>query len=101
MLPTGASAFSALSVVNPVSFGRPPRRRRNHAQAALFDTTPQHAWQKRFYDFNVWTERKRIEKLRYMHQNPVKRGLVTLSGTLALEQLSCLLAGRNWYRSSQ
>jgi REP-associated tyrosine transposase len=33
-------------------------------------------WQKRFYDFNVWTERKRIEKLRYMHHNPVKRGLV-------------------------
>ena len=31
---------------------------------------------RRFYDFNVWTERKRIEKLRYMHRNPVKRGLV-------------------------
>jgi hypothetical protein len=24
----------------------------------------------------VWGERKRIEKLRYMHCNPVKRGLV-------------------------
>ncbi len=36
----------------------------------------QHIWQKRFYDFNVWTEHKRIEKLRYMHRNPVKRGLV-------------------------
>ena len=35
-----------------------------------------HIWQPRFYDFNVWTERKRIEKLRYMHRNPVKRGLV-------------------------
>ena len=33
-------------------------------------------WQARYYDFNVWTERKRIEKLRYMHRNPVKRGLV-------------------------
>jgi hypothetical protein len=33
-------------------------------------------WQKRFYDFNVWSERKRVEKLRYMHRNPVKRGLV-------------------------
>jgi hypothetical protein len=30
-----------------------------------------------FYDFNVWTERKRIERLRYMHRNPVKRGLVS------------------------
>ncbi len=33
-------------------------------------------WQTRYYDFNVWNEEKRIEKLRYMHRNPVKRGLV-------------------------
>jgi putative transposase len=33
-------------------------------------------WQRRFYDFNVRTEAKRIEKLRYLHQNPVARGLV-------------------------
>ena len=33
-------------------------------------------WQRRYYDFNVWSERKRIEKLRYMHRNPVQRGLV-------------------------
>ena len=33
-------------------------------------------WQTRFYDFNVWTRKKRIEKLHYMHMNPVKRGLV-------------------------
>jgi putative transposase len=33
-------------------------------------------WQARFYDFNVWTEMKRIEKLRYIHRNPVARGLV-------------------------
>ena len=33
-------------------------------------------WQHRFYDFNVWSERKRVEKLRHMHRNPVKRGLV-------------------------
>jgi putative transposase len=32
-------------------------------------------WQARFYDFNVWTEKKRIEKLRYIHRNPVTRGL--------------------------
>jgi len=32
--------------------------------------------QRRFYDFVVWTERKRIEKLRYIHRNPVTRGLV-------------------------
>jgi len=33
-------------------------------------------WQPRFYDFVVFTEKKRVEKLRYMHRNPVKRGLV-------------------------
>ena len=52
------------------------KRKRNPAQDRLFDYAPRHIWQKRFYDFNVWTKRKRIEKLRYMHCNPVKRGLV-------------------------
>ena len=33
-------------------------------------------WQHRFYDFVVLTEKKRVEKLRYMHRNPVQRGLV-------------------------
>jgi putative transposase len=33
-------------------------------------------WQRRYYDFNVWSEEKVREKLRYMHRNPVKRGLV-------------------------
>ncbi|MDR3739396.1 MAG: transposase [Terracidiphilus sp.] len=33
-------------------------------------------WLARYYDFNVHSEEKRIEKLRYMHRNPVARGLV-------------------------
>ena len=33
-------------------------------------------WQRRYYDFNVHNEEKRVEKLKYMHRNPVKRGLV-------------------------
>jgi putative transposase len=33
-------------------------------------------WQARYYDFNVWSERKFVEKLRYLHRNPVNRGLV-------------------------
>jgi putative transposase len=44
--------------------------------SCLSSSGAQHIWQKRFYDFNVWAEHKRIEKLRYMHRNPVKRGLV-------------------------
>jgi putative transposase len=53
------------------------RRKRNADQASLWDRGPVHVGQARFYDFNVWTERKRVEKLRYMHRNPVNRGLVT------------------------
>jgi hypothetical protein len=51
------------------------RRQRN-----LFADEPQHRafWQARFYDFNVWTTKKRAEKLRYIHRNPVKRGPVEL-----------------------
>jgi putative transposase len=33
-------------------------------------------WQARYYDFNVYSDHKRFEKLDYMHWNPVKRGLV-------------------------
>jgi putative transposase len=33
-------------------------------------------WQRRFYDFNVWSGKKLKEKLEYMHANPVKRKLV-------------------------
>ena len=33
-------------------------------------------WQRRFYDFNVWSLKKRVEKLDYMHMNPLKRKLV-------------------------
>ena len=50
--------------------------RRSRRQACLWPAEPLHVWQRRFYDFNVWSDRKRIEKLRYMHRNPVKRGLV-------------------------
>ena len=32
-------------------------------------------WQVRYYDFNVFTSTKLVEKLRYIHRNPVERGL--------------------------
>jgi putative transposase len=34
-----------------------------------------HLWQKRYYDFNVRDRQQFVEKLRYIHRNPVKRGL--------------------------
>lgn len=52
------------------------RRRKSAIQPGLFDGQPVQIWQARFYDFNVWTERKRVEKLNYMHGNPIKRRLV-------------------------
>ena len=55
----------------------PKTKRGDARQIGLFGEAPASApfWQRRFYDFNVWTDRKRVEKLRYMHGNPVKRGL--------------------------
>lgn len=38
--------------------------------------TGEHFWQKRYYDFNIRDYRQFVEKLRYLHRNPVKRGLV-------------------------
>jgi putative transposase len=35
-------------------------------------------WQRRYYDFNVVSERKRVEKLQYIHSNPVTRGLAEM-----------------------
>ena len=37
-------------------------------------------WHTRYYDFNVFTDEKEIEKLRYIHRNPVTRGLVAEPG---------------------
>jgi REP element-mobilizing transposase RayT len=56
----------------------PKRKSGDSRQSELFSETSERApfWQTRFYDFNVRTEKKRVEKLRYMHRNPVQRGLV-------------------------
>ncbi len=66
-----------------VSRAMPRRRRRKRTppgQGRLWDEAPvaKHRpfWQRRFYDFNVWSWKKKNEKLNYMHFNPVKRGLV-------------------------
>jgi putative transposase len=59
-----------------VSF-RCRRKKKTAGQMALWQAElPRAFWQKRSYDFNVFTQRKHAEKLDYMHNNPVKRGLV-------------------------
>lgn len=59
---------------------RTPRKRTSRPQMVLqFDSASNrlpHFWQRRFYDFNVWSRRKRNEKLHYMHMNPLRRRLV-------------------------
>src|SRR5947207_15896819 len=53
------------------------RKRQNPEQSALWkgalESSP--VWQARFYDFVVRTEIKKREKLKYIHRNPVRRGL--------------------------
>jgi REP-associated tyrosine transposase len=56
-------------------------RRRNASQLSLWNKrnspdTLRSFWQRRFHDFNVFSEKKTNEKLHYMHWNPVKRELV-------------------------
>lgn len=59
---------------------RKRRRRSNASQINLpfgdTEVPPRAFWQARFYDFNVYTKGKKLEKLNYMHANPVKRRLV-------------------------
>jgi putative transposase len=55
-------------------------RRKVLERVTLPPTVHHHAhfrlWQRRFYDMNIWTPKKRDGKLHYMHGNPLKRGLV-------------------------
>ena len=49
-------------------------------------------WLRRYYDFNVHSAEKIPEKLRYLHRNPVARGLVQVGGTVKFKQVSaCFL----------
>ncbi len=50
----------------------------------------EHFWQKRYYDFNIRNYPQFVEKLRYIHRNPVKRWVVRTSGGLGVEQFSPL-----------
>jgi putative transposase len=77
------------------------KRRGDPTQTALFDHLPRHIWQKRFYDFNFWTEHKRIEKLRCMQSQSGATRPGRVTGTLALEQFPCLLSRRNWSCKNQ
>jgi REP-associated tyrosine transposase len=65
------------SVIVKVVKHRFARQVRQYVGAPNMPGVADPVWQKRFHDFNVWSEDKRIEKLRYIHRNPVKAGLVS------------------------
>ena len=56
-----------------LSFAKRARRLRPSDAVTTF-------WQKRYYDRNVRDEREFTVKLRYLHRNPVTRGLVNQAG---------------------
>ena len=53
-----------------------PKRKPSRQRELWASALRRHFWQPRYYDFNVYSDRKVTEKLRYMHWNPVRRGLV-------------------------
>ena len=64
----GEPRRSTLSIALQVLKKQTPHKLKKRGEVQL--------WQRRYYDFNVWSEEKRVEKLRCMHRNPVARGLV-------------------------
>src|SRR5262245_31557609 len=75
--PRTRSLSLAMQVLKQRVSRRCRSRRTSTRQIALWENEASPAfWQRRYHDFNVFRERKHIEKLRYMHRNPVKRGRV-------------------------
>ncbi len=76
-LPEIGDPSLVLKVLKQRSARRFLRRRRGDQPGLFAAPAAGHFWQKRFYDFNVYSDKKRVEKLKYMHRNPVRRGLVS------------------------
>jgi hypothetical protein len=53
-----------------------PRTETLSSRAAAYKPEGGPLWQPRYYDFNVWSYARQTEKFRYIHRNPVRRGLV-------------------------
>ncbi len=49
---------------------RATRTRRGHKRGLKYQI-----WQSGFYDFNIYSDKKFEEKLKYIHDNPIKHGL--------------------------
>ena len=65
----GEPRRSTLSIALQVLKQQTPHKLKKRGEVQL--------WQRRYYDFNVWSEEKRVEKLRCMHRNPVARDVLS------------------------
>ena len=69
--PTKKTVAMVMQVLKQRVSRRCRRKRKSANQMALWDAEPPRSfWQRRYYDFNVFSERKHVEKLHYMHRNP-------------------------------
>ena len=55
-------------------------------------------WQRRYYGFNVWSQEKRVEKLRCMHRNPVARDVLSHPSLERSVGWGIHFTGRDWVR---
>ena len=74
-MPTGLKRFYGAGDVHSLTFSCAQRRPDLHTPEATLRTGGGFFWQVRFCDFKVRTEKKKVEKLKYMHRKPVTRGL--------------------------
>jgi len=62
-----------------------------------FSTTSEQdpVWQPRYYSFNIFSMNKLQEKISYMHENPVRAGLVAHPGDWAFSSAAFYLSGKS------
>jgi putative transposase len=83
--PTKAEVTTVLKMLKQRESWKMRKKRKSEALGQLRLEFSEEAklksfWQARYYDFNVYKVHKLREKLRYMHANPVMRGLVRNPG---------------------
>lgn len=71
-------------------------RSKGLATGACSELGPQHFGQARFYDYNVGTRKKRVEKLRFIHSNPVRRGVECRTSGAGAASARTPSAKRDW-----
>ena len=73
----GAAARRIIDFLRDKGLERMPQStRRDDVSVSRKRNVKYRLWQPGFYDFNVYSEERLLEKLDYIHSNPVKAGLV-------------------------